>query len=277
MMKTHGQRKRLLFFLCIGWICFAGLRVKAAGAQVTDQADLLSDAEETALEERITEMEEVTGWDIMAVTTEDTEGKSSRSYAEDWYEANLVSEDGVICLIDMEHRMLYIATFGQAIDYLTDSRIDTILNDAYDGASTGDYSDSFEEMLEGIERFFKRGIPDNQYRYDTDTGTVVSRHRGITAAEMIIAAVLAIAAGTGTVAAIYGSYKMKWGIYRYSGRENGKLSLTEEKDIMTGSFVTHRRIPRNDSHGGGPGVGGSRSSVHHTSGGRSSGGGGRGF
>ncbi len=274
MRNVWRYQKLLPGILGVLLFVFLPLWGNAAGEQVTDRADLLSDAQEAELFACILRLEEKTGWDLMAVTTDDTEGKSSQGYAEDWYEAHLNNEDGAVCLIDMDHRMLYVSTFGEAIDYLTDERIENILDNAYVGASEGDFYAAFADMLGGIESAYDKGIPDHQYRYDVQAGVSDVRHRGITLTEGIVAVVLALLAGGGTIAAVSGSYKMKWGIYRYSCREHATLKLTEKRDHLTGSFVTHRRIRRNPS-GGGHGHHGS--SVHRTSGGRHSGGGGRRF
>lgn len=263
--------KKMLLWVTVLCFVWCGVFVEAKTQNVADQADILSESEEIELNAKIEEAERVTGWDVMAVTTDETDGKSSRVYAEDWYEFYSDSEDGAICLIDMENRMLYISTFGVVIDYLTDARIDEILDYAYVGASDGLYGESFSCMIEKMSDMYKRGIPKGQYQYDVETGMVVPKEKKITSTEMFVSLCAALVAGIGSAVFIVGRYKMKWGTYRYSYRENGKLELTNKKDILESTNVIHRRIPKPSSSSG------ARSSTHRTSSGRRSGGGGRKF
>lgn len=263
--------KKMLLWVMVLCFLWCGVFVEAKAQNVADQANILSESEEVDLEGWIEKAEKLTEWDIMAVTTNETDGKSSRDYAEDWYEFYSNSEDGVICIIDMENRMLYISTFGTAIDYLTDARIDEILDYAYEEASDGLYAESFACMIEKMSDMYKRGIPNGQYQYDEETGMVVPKEKKITLTEMFISLCLALAAGLGSAVIIVGRYKMKWGTYRYSYRENGQLKLTNKKDILESTNVIHRRIPKPSNSSG------VRSSTHRTSSGRRSGGGGRKF
>ena len=53
-------------------------------ASVEDMAGVLTDTEEEALLEQATELAEMTGMEFRVVTTDDAEGKSAGSYAEDY-------------------------------------------------------------------------------------------------------------------------------------------------------------------------------------------------
>ena len=65
------------------------------------------------------------------LTTDDTNGKTTQEYADDFFDAIAENGDGVALLIDMQNREICISTGGIAIRYLTDARIEDILNDGH--------------------------------------------------------------------------------------------------------------------------------------------------
>lgn len=275
-MEIHMRKRIKLFFLCtLFFLLPVSQYVYAAeGENVYDQALLLSAEEITSLDAVIGETKEETGWNIFAVTTEDAAGKTSMEYADDFFdEKSLEKEDGVVLLIDMDNREIYISTGGAAIRYLTDKRLDTILDEAYEDVSAGAYADCFATMLSGVQKFYEAGIPDNQKTYDVETGKT-SVYRSLTVVEIAVAAVAAIIAGIVTCLIIVGKYRLKFGTYQYQYRDFSKVTLSNSEDIFVHDTITHRRIPQNN---GGNGNSGGRSSVHTSSSGRSHGGAGRKF
>ena len=261
----------------------SGGKILAQGipAQVTDAAGLLSSSEAEDITGQVEELEKSAKWDIMAVTTADAEDMSATEYAEKWFDEYTLLDDGVICLIDMDNRELMIRTFGQAIYYLTDDRVDKILDEAFDKAGKEDYHAAFTSMLKGVKEAYQRGIPDDQYTYDEKTGKIIGYYRDrkqITAGEIVFAVVAALAVGGIVMAVVVGKYRLKWGGYQYSYRENSHVELEKQNDRFVNQVVTHRRIPRqNTDHSGKNSGGGSRSTTHTGAGGRRSGGGSRKF
>lgn len=113
----------------------------AADGYVYDAAGLLTADEISDLNDEIASFMEESGWNVYAVTTDDAQGKSATAYADDFFdEHSTEQEDGVALLIDMDNREITISTCGIAIRYLTDSRIDNILDAAYAKISNGDYN-----------------------------------------------------------------------------------------------------------------------------------------
>lgn len=265
-----------MVLLCL---LFMGSSIPVSAAaenyQLDDQAGLLTQSEAEEIEGMIEELEDKTGWDIMAVTTDDAEGMSAEYYAEKWFDDYTTSDDGILCLIDMDNREIQYKTFGEAIYYLTDDRWQGIIDDAYEYVSNEDYYGTFEIMLEETDYYYHAGIPSGQYTYDEDTHEVVryaDTHKSITVTEALIAVVVALAAGGITVGGIIGSYRLKFGGYKYPIEKNGSVQLRRKEDAFVNEFVTHRHIPKSDGSSGG-----GRSTVHTGAGGRSSGGGGRKF
>ena len=274
MKKTFGQ-----FLLCCLLFVFAGACGVYAAQQgnVYDDADLLTADEVTSVDSAIAALKEETGWNIYAVSTMDAQGKTAMQYADDFFdEQSKDLQDGVVLLIDMDNREIYLSTCGEAVRYLTDDRNESILDDAYTDVSNGDYSSCYMSMLYGVQSYYEKGIPRDQYNYDTETGKV-SRHHSLTVTEILIAVLAAIAAGAITFFVIVGKYRLKFGNYKYAFRKFGAVQLSNSNDILVNTTVTHRRIPQDSGGSGGGGHSSGRSSVHTSSSGRSHGGSGRKF
>ena len=234
-----------------------------------DQADILTSQEEQAIGNRIEEMSEKWKQDFVVVTTYDAEGKDSEEYADDYYDDHGYQENGILYLVDLDNSNVWISTSGSMIRFLTDSRIDRVIDAGYSQLKSQNYGEGFLAMLDQTDTYMEAGILDNQYTYDVETGKV-NRHYGLTAGEIIVALLVGLACGGIFFGVINARYKMRTGTYTYPFREKGKIQLIRRDDIFVNQTVTRRRIERNPPSGGG-----GRSSVHTSGSGRSHGGGGR--
>lgn len=278
--------KKIKGYLLLAGILFCllgAVPVSAEESCVYDEAGLLTVEEKEDLADFAQRCEEKWNMNFLAVTTDDTEGKTAQTYADDFYDQHFpesTEEDGVLYLIDMEHREIYISTSGLAIRYLTDQRIAHILDDAYGYAAEEDYYGTFMSFLENTEYYLQQGIPSNQYNYDIETGEkdYAKPKYQITSMEFLIALAAGMAAAAGTILLVKAKYQLKFEDFHYDAYTDSEIRLAVKEDRLINTIVTHRRIPKNDSGSGGRSSGGSgRSSVHHSSSGRSHGGGGRKF
>lgn len=273
----RDMRKVVTLLLILGALLTGNTVMATQLGNVYDDAGLLSESEMTTIDGKIASITEETGWNVYAVTTADAEGKSATAYADDFFDVHSPErEDGVAVLIDMDNREITISTCGEAIRYLTDDRIDEILDEAYYDVSDGAYADCLMTMLGGVDDAYDRGIPNGQYNYDTQTGEV-SVYRSITWVEALIAVGLAVATGVIIYVVVVGRYQLKFGTYQYDFRDNSNVFLRENEDRFVHETTTHRRIPKQTSSGGGGGSSSGRSSTHRSSSGRSHGGGSRKF
>ena len=269
----------LLLLLCL---LLLPVRAEAAVSSVEDLAGLLSSEELSSARALAGQVSSATGWDILGVTTDDADGKSARSWAEDYYLDNTSSDNGVVCLIDMDNREIYIATSGEAIHYLTDSRIESILDTAYAKITSEDYAGTMNAMLRGVKQCYDQGVPSNHYTYNQTTGETVvyDEPKQVTFMEGIIAGIVGLLSGLTLFGGVNGNYKMKLGGYAYNFRQHSKIKLNRKQDVLVNKFVHTRHIPRpQPSSGGGHGghSSGGGSSIHIGSGGHTFGGGGRKF
>lgn len=232
---------------------------------VYDDAGMFYETELTSIQMELNDLAELTGWDVAVVTADDTEGKSSVVYADDYYDSMGCGDDGVLYLLDMDNRQIYISTAGKAAEYLTDSRIDSILDNAAEYASQGRYAQAMSEQISMTADYFNAGIP-------VDKEAVTMRITVI-AAGAIIGVIMAVM-GVMSVIKSYG-YKEVGYVYEYGSKSN--VNLTVNSDKLVNSFVTTRIRPRpkNNNRSGGRSRGGS--TMHRSSSGRMHGGGGRKF
>ena len=206
--------------------------------------------------------------DVVLVTTDDTGGLSARDYANDFYDEGGFGTgkdaSGVLYLLDMDNRELYLSTSGVMIRFLTDDRIESMLDHAIDKMASGAYAAAAEQLLEDTESWYRKGIPGGQYNYDVKTG--------------------AVCAG-GVCLNVKREYAMKQehrqaSNYALAYRANAHFALQDPQDVMVHSFVTQKIIPKATvrvSPGGGFSGSSGRSSTHRSGSGRSHGGGGRRF
>ncbi|MBR5566398.1 MAG: TPM domain-containing protein [Roseburia sp.] len=244
---------------------------------VNDYAGLLTSDETSELERQIADMREKTDWDIFAVTIYDAGGKSSEAYADDFYdECTSEDSDGILILIDMDNREIYISTSGKASRYLADERIERVFDEGFYYVSEGEYASCISAMLSTAEYFYDSGITQDQYNEDVETGAI-SEYRTLTWMEVVPVMFLAVGVGLAIYIIVVKSYSMKGGRYDYPYMKYGKIDLISQEDRFIRQHVTHHRIQTDNGGRSGGGHSSGRSSTHRSSSGRSHGGGGRRF
>ena len=287
---TLRSLKRTAAALCLCLFLVASLlapfAVSAETGRVFDNAALFSGEQAATLEKTIQEQQIDYALDIVIYTTDDAGGKTARAYADDAYDDGGFGvgpgRDGLLFLIDMDNREIYLSTSGRAIDLFTDSRIDAILDDAYAPLAEGDYFGAANRFLQGVRRYASLP-PDSQNQAgaaDSDPAPA-EETRGLTAGKVVAAVFGGAAAGLIFFGVVAARYRYKDPKYTYPLREKGRLQLTETNDVFLGQHVTHRRIqtpPKGGNGGSSGGAASHRSSSTHTSkSGATHGGGGRKF
>jgi len=261
-----------------------------ADAQVIDNANLFTSADILRMEEIIARIEAEHQVDMVVLTTYDVPDDYSesmwrvRDYADDYYDNGGYGMgpdfSGMLILLDMNNRVMWLSTGGVMIDYITDAREEDILDRAYSSLSYGRYGDAMIAALNRVEYYMNKGRQEGSFRYDEVTGQRLSGYYNtLTGAEIGIA----MLAGGGIALVIWlsvgGSYSLKGKTYKYNLSENSSLQLTRDDEEFVRQF-SHRTLRNtgNGSSGGSSGGGRSGGSgVHRSSGGRSHGGGGRRF
>lgn len=261
------------FLLLLGFLAlFNPLKAFAASDTVDDQANLLTPEERTELSNQADAINEKIKGEVFILTT-NTNTEEPRDFA-DMQLMDRVGKDnnGALLLLDMNQREIYLSTSGNMIDYLTDKRVDKILDSVTAAMKDSDYYQAGANYLYDTNDFVDAGVPGGSYRVDEKTGKI-TRYKSIRPFEFIIGLIVAAVAAIAFFVSVRLRYQLKTGTYRYPYRQNAQLDLTERQDQLVNSFVTTRRIPKPSNNNGG---GGGGSSTHSTGGG-TFGGGGRSF
>ncbi|HPD01205.1 MAG TPA: TPM domain-containing protein [Acetivibrio sp.] len=268
--------KRISIFVLIFMFVFLVAQVGAyaySSENVIDNLGYLTETEVQYLQSSIDRIKENYRLDTVIVITDDTAGKSSRDFADDFFDNNGygIGSDysGLLLLINMNKRDVYISTSGKAFDIFTDARIDNILDDVARFLSNGNYYAACSEFISNVKSYAYSGVPSNQYRVDTDRNyfhNVLSMMKFFPI--YIVALIISVIA---TLVVTYSS-KGKTTTNHLTYEVNGSFDLTENQNNYIRESTVRTRI-ESSSSGGGSG----RSSTHRSSSGRTHGGGGRKF
>ena len=267
-MKKHPLNLLHLFFV-LTILVTSFIPTYAGTTKVYDQAGLLSASEEATLQSRIDELVSTYQMDVGIVLSNSMDGKSSRAYADDFYDGNGfgIGEDysGLLMLINMEDREVYISTCGAGISYFTDARINSILDKITPHLKDANYMNACTAFLNQIEDKLVLGIPSNQYTQEEKSFKFSLTHT-------IIYIVIAIICSLLTCLGVKKSYSRPTSISGRAYMNQYSLNFTRRTDTFLGSHIsrTKRESSNNSSSGG-------RSTTHRSSSGRSHGGGGRSF
>lgn len=275
------RRKREIFAVIFSIILCAAVMIPVSASaevhQVYDHAYLFSEEEIMLLTDAVDELEEQTNWDAMVITVDDPSVFSAQDYAEEQFNELSSKDDGIVYLLDMNGRELYIATAGEAYEYMVDVRLNEALEDAFSYAREGDYAQAMNAMIKDTGKFYDEGIADGLTIYNEDDGSYVyykdAPEHFISFGEIILAIIAGVAACIVFTLIITGKYRLKFGRYHYNVRENAVVDLTHQEDHLVNRFITRRKIPKDPP----PSQKGGTSTVHQGSGGRTFGGGGRKF
>lgn len=294
------MKKTIIFVIsALLFFAFAFGAFAENGNRLCDFADLLTDSEEAEVKERLDRVSEKNLLDVVVVTTNDTEGKSSMAYADDFYDENgygygdNFDTDGVLLLVNMDERELWISTSGRGAEIVTDYGIEEIFDRITDYASKGDYKSAFIKFADTCDEFagrYNEGDPfDIYYPSDDEDDGYYDPYGGYVEKEKekfdipkcaFISVAVGFIVSLITVSAMKGKLKSVASQYSAVGyAEHGGITLTEERDTFLYSNITKTPIPRDTSQRNGGHTGGHSggSSMHMSSGGHSHGGGGRHF
>lgn len=245
-------------------------------ARLQDDASLLSSDEYNEVLSRLDELCERQSFDVVIHTTEDMDGYSSVvAYADDYYDYNGYGygedRDGIILVVAMNTRDLYISTCGFGITAFTDYGIDTLLDNVKGYFSDGDYYGGFCSFISEADEYItsaKNGSPydinDGDYYYGSErsgffnfTWLMASLIMGLVCA-LIIVGTMKAQLKTVRPALAAGSYVRK-----------DSIKVKSERDIYLYRNVSRTEIVRESSSEG--------SSTHVSSSGTTHGGGGTKF
>lgn len=238
--------------------------------KIYDFADLFTDSEEERLFDKVTQYIEASNLDMAIVTVSYNNKHSSQRYSDDFYDYNTFGigseHSGLLFLIDMDTREIYITTTGQAIRVYTDNRYNNILDNVFSFMSDARYYDGTERFI-NLALSYSKLDPSNDKGYTiNENGNIVKDYSGI-----IIAFIVAIVIDIIALLIMISMNKMvhkACSSREYLRKDTKRLNKVNE--VFLGSHVSKVRIDTDSGSSGG-------SSMHSGSSGISHGGGGHRF
>lgn len=244
-----------------------------ASEKVYDFAELLTLSEEEKIYHQVEQFIDNTSLDLAIVTISENNKLSARDYADDFYDYNAFGTDlkhsGVLFLVDMDTREIYISTTGKAISLYSDYRIDMILDAISQEFSDQNYYQGIAKFVTILKNYDTIGLPsnkDSKYAIGDDGG--VYREfpwlivLGVPFA--ITAIVIGVMIHKNKLVRVATSSR------EYLDKDSLKIKTVSDRLIFTNTVA----VPRSTSSGSSSGGGSSR---HSGSSGRSHGGGGHRF
>jgi uncharacterized protein len=246
-----------------------------ASEKVYDFAGLLTDSEESELYNKIITFINTYNMDMAVVTINENNKSSAMEYADDFYDYNDFGKgttfDGVIFLIDMDNREMWISTTGQAIIMYDDYRIDKILDETYNYISSKKYYKCAEAFVQKASTFASYGKPSSNSNYKVDeNGDYVKTNSKNTFPILGIIVFSLVASSIFILIASLRHKTIKKATQAKHYLVRNSFKLTKKEDRFVNTHTTKVYDPPSSSSGGG-------SSSHSSSSGRSHGGGGRSF
>ena len=264
------MKKKIITALFALIVCVTiAISAFAAGdlPRLVDNADLLSAGEESALLAKLNEISERQQADIVVVTVDTLDGKTSMDYADDFYDYNGygygADKDGVLLLISMEDRDWWMSTTGYGITAITDAGIEYISDAFLSDLSDGDYADTFTTYAELCDDFFTQAKAGTPY----DVGHMPKQPFNI-ARNLLIAVIVGFIIALIVTSVMKGKLKT----VRFQSAANNyvkanSMNVTESRDLYLYTHIDRRVRPKETSSSGG-------SSTHTSSSGSTHGGGG---
>ena len=250
--------KKILIVLTVMLICLsmfvsasAFTRVERTLPLVVDEADVLSQEEESALVARCEAFTAEHEMEIAVVTVTDLQGMRAQDYADDFYDYNGYgygeNDDGILVLFlngALGDRELHITTHGKGDTEFYDTVREEMYVTMKDLIIVEEYNGAFNAFVERAETAIKP--------YVSPTVLLVCILFGVVGGLVVV---------TQITSKNYTVYKRDATHYERSG----SLELVNRRDLLVNTHT--QRIPKATSNNGG-----SRSSTHTSSSGRSHGG-----
>lgn len=240
-----------------------------ASEKVYDFADLLTVSEEEKVYSTVDDFISKTGFDLAIVTINENNKFSAMEYADDFYDYNFFGTDGehsgILFLVDMDTREIYMSTTGEAISMYNDYRIDMILDAIYAEFSNQNYFEGITKFVTILENYDTMGLPNNKdSRYQIGSDGEIYRNFPwiiiLGVPSIITAIVIGIMIHKNKIVRVATSSR------EYLDKDSLKIKTVSDRLISTNTIA----VPISSSSGGG-------SSHHSGSSGRSHGGGGHRF
>ena len=235
--------------------------------RLIDDAELLTQSQQSKLLAKLDEISQRQQADIVIVAVDSIGGYTPQQYADDFYDYNGYgygdSKDGVLLLVNMGERDWHISTTGYGITAITDAGLDYISDKFVSKLSDGDYDGAFMKYAELCDEFFTQAKTGKPY----DVGNLPKEPFNI-----LMSLIIALGIGLAVAFIVTGIMKSKLKSVRYQSAASNyvkanSMNVTDSSDLFLYTHVDRHAKPKETSSSGG-------SSTHSSSSGSTHGGGG---
>jgi len=216
--------------------------------RLVDDADLLSDDEESDLLGQLDEISERQQLDVVVVTVDSLEGATATEYADDFFDENGYGfgeeRDGILFLISMGERDWAISTTGYGITAFTDAGQAYMTERIVSDLSDGYYADAFTSFANLCDDFITQANTGEPYDVDNlpeEPFSVV----GCLIITLPIAFVISLVV-TGIMRMGLKSVGSQSGADDYM--KKGSMKVTKKNDLFLYRNVVRRAKPKEEDH-----------------------------
>lgn len=115
-IKNTGKVLIVFMFMIFSCFFFADVRASDNNIRLFDYDNSIDDSAENEINKKILDVSKNNDINIAVVFTDDTQGKSSMEYADDFYDDLFdINSDGILMLVDHDNSNVYISTSGTVI------------------------------------------------------------------------------------------------------------------------------------------------------------------
>lgn len=225
----------LSFSLCISVFAASNDRC------LFDDADLLSDQQDTQLNEKLLTVSKQHNVQILVVTVDSLDGIWIDDYVDQVYDTMDFgygeNKDGVLLLVCMNPREYRILSNGYAADAIDYPQIDSIGNAIVSDLSGGDYADAFHEFADQSAHYLDIYINGSPFRFGQN---------------LLICLIVGLVIGLIVVLILKGQLKSVYMQNQANAYvKQGSMNITTCNDIFLYRNVTRTKRESNHSSGSG--------------------------
>lgn len=232
--------------------------------RLVDNADILTESEESKLLSGLDEVSERQKLDVVIVTVNTLDGKTPEKYAEDFYDDNSYgfseNKDGILLLVSMEDRDWYITAVGYGITAFTDAGRKYIADKIVPDLGDGNYAEAFTAFTRQCDDFITQARSGKAY----DVGNLPKEPFSVLE-NLLIALVIGLVAAliiTGIMRRSLKSVQFQPAAGCYIKKDS--LQVTESRDLYLYTDLKRRRRPKENNNSGGSTTHSSSSGTTHS-------------
>lgn len=236
------MKRKLFSLLLVAVLCFGlAMGISAASeADIYDEADLLSDAEEMQLSEKLSEIGQQYKVQLVVATVSSVDG-SIDTFVEEVYDGMDMGvgeqRDGVLLLISMNPREYRILSNGYAGVAIDGAQIDAIGNAIVSDLSDGAYASAFTTFADKCEDALDRHLNGEPFKVGKT---------------LIVALIIGLVAGVIVALILRGQLKS---VRRQNQAnayiKNGSMQITTSRDLFLYRQVSRTKRETSNSSGSG--------------------------